>query len=139
MKHDQKKLVVEQLKKNPIIQFVCERSGVSRATFYRWQKEDADFTKEVNEAIKEGVALVSDVAESQLLSAIKDKNMTAIIFWLKNRHAAYTTRVEVNANVKQITEKLTPEQESIVREALRLAALSDSDVSNQENNGTDNK
>jgi len=97
MKHDQKKLVVEQLKKNPIIQFVCERSGVSRATFYRWQKEDADFTKEVNEAIKEGVALVSDVAESQLLSAIKDKNMTAIIFWLKNRHAAYTTRVEVNA------------------------------------------
>ena len=48
MKHDQKKLVVEQLKKNPIIQFVCERSGVSRATFYRWQKEDADFTKEVN-------------------------------------------------------------------------------------------
>src|SRR3989344_4955114 len=138
MKHDQKKLVVQQLKKNPIIQFVCERSGVSRATFYRWQKEDADFTKEVNEAIKEGVALVSDVAESQLLSAIKDKNMTAIIFWLKNRHAAYTTRVEVNANVKQITEKLTPEQESIVREALRLAALSDSDVSNQENNGTDN-
>ncbi len=138
MKQEQKKIVIEQLKKNPIIQLVAERSGISRATFYRWQKEDADFAKEADEAIKEGPAFVSDIAEGQLLSAIKDKNMTAIIFWLKNRHAAYMTRVEVNASIKQIAEKLTPEQESIVREALRLAALSDSGISDQQNNGTDN-
>lgn len=139
MKKEQKNLILEGLRKQPIIQLVCERSGISRATFYRWQKEDAEFAKQVEESLKEGTALINEIAESQLLSAIKDRNMTAIIFWLKNRHAAYMTRVEVNASIKQITEKLTPEQESIVREALRLAALSDSSISDQQNNGTDNK
>ena len=63
------------------------------------------------------------MAESQLLSAIRDKNLTAIIFWLKNHHSAYATTVEVDAKLRMDKENLTPEQEVLVKNALKLAGL----------------
>src|SRR5258708_1612843 len=104
---DKKELLIEQLKKIPIIQVACEKIGVGRATFYRWRKQDSEFSKATDEAISTGELLVNDMAESQLLSAIKDKNLTAIIFWLKHHHAKYATRVEVTARLKQVPEQLT--------------------------------
>ncbi len=121
-RQSQKDQLVELLKKTPIVQVACEKTGVGRATFYRWKKEDREFAKVADEALLEGSLLVNDLAESQLMSAIRDKNITAIIFWLKHHHSAYTTRVEVMAHIKQSVEELTPEQEAVVREALRLAS-----------------
>jgi len=65
--------------------------------------------------------LVSDMAEAELISAIKNGQLPAIIFWLRNRHEAYKTKVEVNGQIKQSDERLTPEQAAIVEQALRLA------------------
>jgi len=118
-----KELLIEQLKKTPIIQVACEKTGVGRATYYRWKKEDEEFSTKADEALSEGSSLVSDIAESQLMSAIKDKNLTAIIFWLKHHHPAYATKVEVNARLRADNETLTPEQEALVTKALRLASL----------------
>lgn len=118
-----KELLVEQLKKTPIVQVVCEKIGVSRASYYRWRKDDKEFVEAADTALLDGSQLVNDLAESQLISAIKDKNLTAIIFWLKSHHAAYATRVEVNAKIKSVPEELTPEQAELVMNALRLAAL----------------
>lgn len=120
---EQKERLIEQLKKTPIVQIACEKAEISRATYYRWRKEDKEFAKITDEALSEGATLVSDIAESQLLSLIKDKNLTAIIFWLKHHHASYTTRVEVNAKIQQSIEELTPEQQEVVTKALRLASL----------------
>jgi len=118
----QKELVIEQLKKTPIIQIVCEKVGVSRATFYRWKQDDLAFADAIDRAIFMGVELINDMAESQLLAAIRDQNMTAIIFWLKHRHRGYGTRVELDANLK-IERKLSPEEQVAVRKALSLAQL----------------
>lgn len=124
MKTDKnKELLIEQLKKTPIVQVSCEKAGVGRATFYRWKQEDQDFATKADEALAEGSALVNDVAESQLMSAIRDKNLTAIIFWLKHHHPSYATKVEVTARLKADNEVLTPEQEALVTKALKLAAL----------------
>lgn len=120
-----KTTLVEQLRKTPIVQIACERSGVSRATYYRWRKDDADFATVADEAIVEGSSLVNDMAESQLLSAIKDKNMTAIIFWLKHHHRAYATRMQIDATHHLLDEKLTPEQQVVVEQALRLSGMSE--------------
>jgi len=117
-----KDLIIENLKKVPIIQFACERAGVSRATFYRWRKEDQKFAEIVDEALFSGASLINDMAESKLIAAIKEGNMTGIIYWLKHRHPAYTTRVEL-AMQKQRSEELTPEQEEIVQKALHNAGL----------------
>lgn len=117
-----KESLLEQLKKVPIIQLACERSDVSRATFYRWRKDDKEFAEAVDEALLSGASLVNDMAESKLIAAIKEGNMTGIIYWLKHRHPAYTTRVELAVGTTQ-NDELTAEQQQIVQEALAKAAL----------------
>jgi ACT domain-containing protein len=119
---EQKTAVLEQIKKTPVIQIACERTGISRATFYRWKNKDLVFAKTLDEAIREGVLLVNDVAESQLMAAIRERNMTAIVFWLKHNHPSYKTKVEITARIQDNYE-LTPEQRALVEEALRRAAL----------------
>lgn len=84
-----KELLLEKLTKTPIVQAVCQKVGIDRATYYRWKKEDLVFAGKAEQALKEGCLFINDMAESQLISAIKDKHMTAIIFWLKNHHKSY--------------------------------------------------
>lgn len=119
---NEKQLLIEQLKKTPVVQVACEKVGIGRASFYRWKSDDEKFATAVNEAISDGNGLVNDMAESQLMSAIRDKNLTAIIFWLRNHHPSYATRVEVTAKLKH-DEELTPEQEELVMKALKLASI----------------
>lgn len=125
--------LIEQLKKTPIIQIACEKVGVGRATFYRWRKEDKEFAEQVEQSLTDGAYLVSDMAESKLISAIKKESLPAIIFWLKSHHPKYRTKLDVNANIHNRDEPLTPEQEALVREALRLAGSSYQEIINQRN------
>lgn len=118
-----KEQLLEVLKKTPIVQIACEKAGVGRATYYRWRKEDAEFTQASDQALLDGSLLVNDMAESQLMSAIKDKNMTAIIFWLKHHHPAYATKVEVTTTSKDKEIYLTDEQKELLNKALEMAAL----------------
>ena len=116
-----KGLIIEQLKQMPIIQIASKKSGIGRATYYRWRKEDKKFTKDSDEAITEGLLLINDLAESQLLAAIQDRNMTALIFWLRNRHPAYSNKLEITGHLKHSKEELTLEEKKLIRKALKLA------------------
>jgi len=117
----QKQSLIENLKKTPIIQLCCERSGVSRATYYRWRKEKK-FAKEADEALREGILFINDIAESQLLSSIKDKNLTAVIYWLKNRHSSYAEKIQLSGKV-ETQNKLSPSQKALIKKALKLSTL----------------
>lgn len=119
----EKLAVVDMLKKTPIVQIVCEKTGVSRATYYRWRKEDQEFARQTDDALTQGARLINDLAESQLISAIREKNLTAIIFWLKHHHPAYATKVELTTSPSQQDIVLTPEQEALVKKALELAGI----------------
>lgn len=122
-----KKAVIEQLRTTPIIEIACKKVGIGRASYYRWKNEDEAFTKEAETALTEGLALINDLAESKLISAIQDQNMTGIIFWLKNRHKDYSTKVELSGKIKTENYTLTPEQEKIVKKALELASINNDD------------
>lgn len=117
-----KREFLEHLRKIPIIQVACEKSGVSRATVYRWREKEVKFRKELKEALSEGEALINDMSESQLISLIREKSYSAISFWLRNRHQKFRDRIDVNAVVKSPPEKLTPEQATLMREALKMAS-----------------
>ena len=121
-------MLLEQLRKMPIIQVACEKAGVSRATYYRWRKEDEAFATSADEAIQNGVSLVSDMAESQLLTGIRDGNLGAVMYWLKHRNSNYNNKLEVTAKIKTENDALTPEQEAAITEALKLASLTDEDA-----------
>ena len=118
-----KKLLLEQLKITPIVEVACKKVGVGRATYYRWRQEDADFAVFADQALQEGSAFISDVAESQLISFIRDKNLSATIFWLKTHHKLYTNKVELTGKIKTENQSLTPEQEELLKKALELASF----------------
>jgi len=124
MKTDkQKQMLLDQLKKTPIVEIACEKASVSRATYYRWRKENPEFAKMADEAIVDGESFINDMSESQIISLIKEKNWPAISFWLRHHHPKYANKIEVEAKIKNIDEELSPEQQEIVKEALRLASL----------------
>ncbi len=119
MKTQHKKDIVDQLKKTPIVQVSCEKLGISRATYYRWKKLDPEFAKEVDTALAEGSELINDMAESQLISAIKRGNLTGIIFWLKNHHTTYSSKLEMTTKSGDLP--LTDEHKEIMRKSLLMA------------------
>jgi aromatic ring-cleaving dioxygenase len=124
MKADkQKQLIIEQLRKTPIVQVVAEKVGIHRSTIYRWKTSDAEFSEAVDEAMEQSIGLVNDLAESQLISAIRDKNITAIIYWLKNHHKAYETRIKVTGSLNHSVNRLDDEQNELVMKALTKAGL----------------
>lgn len=132
-----KELLIEQLKKVPIVQIACEKTGVGRSTYYRWRNEDEEFVRKADESIATGRNFINDLAESQLLKAIQNNDLTAIIFWLKHNHRQYGNRIELTAKVKNENTPLTLEQESLINKALELASLSPSlEVEKVENNGS---
>lgn len=127
--NDKQKLI-DQIKQLPIIQVACQKCGTGRATYYRWRKEDKEFCKLADQALYEGKLLINDLAESKLLSAIQDQNMTGIIFWLKHNHPQYTTRVEIATELKD-RDLLTKEQEKIINQSLALAGLLPERINNE--------
>ena len=132
MKTDKhKQLLLDCLKRTPIVEIACEKAGISRATYYRWRKESPEFTKAADEAIRDGESFINDMSELQIISLIKEKNWPAINFWLRYHHPKYANKIEVEANIKNINEELSPEQQKIVREALRLASLDQEKHENQ--------
>ncbi len=131
MKTDKnKELLLGQLKNTPIIQVACSKIGVGRASYYRWKHEDQEFALKADQALSEGVALMNDMAESKLLSTIKEGNLTGIIFWLKNRHDAYKTRVEISSAQKEEV-ILTDEQEQIIKRAIGITQLEEKKERNE--------
>ncbi|WKZ29437.1 MAG: phBC6A51 family helix-turn-helix protein [Patescibacteria group bacterium] len=118
----QKEVLVEELRKRPIVQGACQKVGIGRATFYRWRKDDAAFAAAVDEAVETGAGLVNDMAESQLMTAIREGNLTAVIFWLKHHHRAYATKVELLAPQQQEPVEISDTQKEIIRQSVALLA-----------------
>ena len=113
-----------ELTKVPIVQVACEKTGVSRNSVYRWRKEDKAFSKKMDQSLADGVALVNDMSESQLLTLIKEKNYSAISFWLRHRNYNYKDKIEITT--REESEALSPAQAKIVRNALKLASITKS-------------
>ncbi len=118
----ERKLVMDQLRKIPIVQLACERSGVSRSTYYRWRRENPEFRKESDEAMKDGEELINDLSESQLIALIKEKSFPAIQLWLRQHHQKYGNKLDVRATIVN-EDPLTPEQEALIKEALGITHI----------------
>ncbi len=118
-----KQRLLAKLEKTPIIEAACKDVGLPRSTYYRWRKDDPEFAEQCDEVIELSVGRINDLAESQLINAIKNQNMSAITFWLKHHHRSYRNRLEVDARVNAAEQEMTPEQAELVSKALRLAGI----------------
>ena len=64
-----------------IVSYACDKTNISRQTFYNWKDNDDDFAQQA-EDIQETTV---DMAESKLLTSINEGNVAAIIFYLKTK------------------------------------------------------
>jgi len=62
----------------------CGQTNISRTTIYDWIKKDDKFQEKVSYVNEE----LLDMAEDQLLTMIRNGNLTATIFYLKTKGQA---------------------------------------------------
>jgi len=97
MKIKRKGKLLSELEKMPIVSVACKKAGISRATFYRWCKDNEQFSAKAQNAIDKGVVLINDLAENKLVKGIEDGDFGSIRYWLNNRHPAYSFRYKTKA------------------------------------------
>ncbi len=122
IKNKQKLEFIEQLKKNPIVASACSKVGMSRATYYRLRKQSPQFAKAVDDALAEGVMLVNDLSEGQIIALIKERRFQAISFWLSHNSKKYAPKLEVSGKLEAGQEQLSPQQKAVIRAALKMDA-----------------
>lgn len=88
-KKQTKAALVKRLSEVRIVEIACKSVDISRATFYRWLKEDPDFASNCQEAIMLGTETISDLAESQIVTKIKLGELKASTYWLEHHHRDY--------------------------------------------------
>lgn len=115
--------LIEQLKRTPIIEIACQKVSIGRNSYYRWRRQNKKFAALCDKALEEGCALINDLAESQLINAMKNNNLTAVMYWLNHRHNAYKNKLEVSGNLEVKKEKLTKEQEKNIMRAMELSSI----------------
>jgi len=132
------KRMIKVLRDTHIIKTACDRVGISRQTHYRWIKENSEYAKEVGTSIQEGIALINDMAETQLMSKIQNGNTFAIRYWLDNNHDRFkkqkhrTFHDDIHNLPKQIKEDMSLSKE---RQEFLLKRLNDwSDWKRRKNN-----
>lgn len=86
---DDKTKFLAELEEIPIPSVACKRVGISKASIYRWKKDDPDFRKSMEEAIVIGRDNITDLGEGKLVSLMKDGNFRAIKYWLESNNKRY--------------------------------------------------
>ncbi len=115
------KVFLEELRKIPIVQVACEKSGLSRQSVYRWKKEDQEFAQAMEEAIADGIAFVNDMSETQLMNQIKAGNLSAVRLWLTHNHERYSRKLKIEHSAKNY--QLDEEQKLLIKEALSYSTI----------------
>lgn len=116
-----KKLFLDQLKRTPTIEQSLHKVGVTRMTINRWRKASKRFDQEVENSIREGHTLVSDIAESHVFSYIGQGNPDMIKFYLTHNNPRYSNKLEIKGQIINITGKLSPEMDKLMNQALLFA------------------
>ncbi len=123
-----KEAVIENLKRMPIIEVACNKTGISRATYYRWKESDPNFSQMADKAQEEGEALIKDVAVSKIIKGINDDNLSAAMYWLNHRDPRFSNKVEISSGSRP-QEALSSEQQEVVKKALIMTGLADDENS----------
>ena len=94
-----KKTMIEALKSNlGNISLATQKVGISRKTHYDWMLYDEEYKYEVNNIDEYTI----DFTEAQLLKLIAEKNVIAILFYLKTKakHRGYVENPQVMNMIK---------------------------------------
>lgn len=82
---------------------IAHNMGIANSTFYEWKKKST----EISNALKKNKDIVDFEVENALLKSAMEGNVTAQIFWLKNRKKLqWREKQEFNEAEEQLFSKL---------------------------------
>ena len=76
-------------------------AGIARGTYYNWLKDDNNFALQ----ILDSEADLNDEIRQVLIAKAADGDMTAVIFYLKNRHPDFKQQPVTLVQVNNILDK----------------------------------
>ena len=91
--------IIELLQKMPNKLMACQKVGISRQTIYRWELDDLDFAKEMNEALRFSRLDWVDRAEGKMFQKIEAGDSGMIRLYLKNNSDIYRTKRSVSQQI----------------------------------------
>lgn len=86
--HEQSK-ILQILSETPLVSLACKKIGLSRATYYRWYKDNKKFRDSADQILDIGRKNINDLAEQSLIKELARGNMNAIRFWLQHNDRRY--------------------------------------------------
>lgn len=93
---------------------IAHNMGIVTSTLYDWKKKYS----EISEALKKGKEVVDIEVENALLKSALEGNITAQIFWLKNRKP---NRWREKQNLNVVADISNPFKELSIEELKKLA------------------
>jgi len=117
-----KRALLKAIEKTPVVAVACQKANIHRSTYYEWIRSDEVFAAEAKKALERGTQQMNDIAESQLLTLVKEKHFSAVMAWLKHNSPKYTTKYELKAQIKN-DEALSFEQKKLLEKALKYSSL----------------
>lgn len=90
------------------LSLTAEALGIDRSTLWEWRKKFPELEKKLNDYDES----LGDLAESKLMLAINEGNLTAIIFYLKTKHKGrgYIEGQEIKATVSTAIKSMSQEE-----------------------------
>lgn len=79
---------------------IAKNIGINECTIYDWKKKEA----KISEALKKGREVVDFEVENALYKNAMDGNVTAQIYWLKNRKPkVWRDKIDIYTNEEEIS------------------------------------
>lgn len=90
------------------LSLTAEALGIDRSTLWEWRKKYPELEQMLNDYDES----LGDLAESKLMMAINEGNLTAIIFYLKTKHKGrgYIEGQEIKATVSTAVKSMSQEE-----------------------------
>lgn len=118
----QKQALLEQLRRLPIKEVAYEKVGITRMTASRWRNISQKFAEEMDSAMKEGREFICDLAESQVISLIRQGKLEAARLYLQYNNPRYANKLELTGNA--IVERpMTPVEKALLKQAFKHSSL----------------
>ncbi|BFD24834.1 MAG: hypothetical protein JST_000142 [Candidatus Parcubacteria bacterium] len=91
----EKSKFLEILRERPFISYACKKVGISKATIYRWIKNNANFKEKVDNALHFGRKELIDITEMALYKKINEGDGPSIRYFLANNDSRYYPKMPV--------------------------------------------
>lgn len=103
--NDEQSKIVKILEEHPHISYACKKVGISRMSFYRWMKGNLSFRMQVNDAMENGRAYWTEVAEAVVLKSMKEGKSADAKWYLTHNDPRYMDERRKPQTKRELTDE----------------------------------